>query len=163
MKKIIIILTFFLLTANAGASVFDRIGLGLVGGDPTGFTVKYRLDIDNSIVMHGGSSFFGKVHINFDYHLYYDIFDYQYIRVYLAPGISFGYGNGEDFFDLPIKSRFYTRKEGEVGIGIRTTGGLNIITENGKLEFFLETGFLTAVSPDFNVNTLVAIGVRFYL
>lgn len=151
------------MSANAGASVLDRIGIGLVGGDPTGVTLKYRLDNDYSIVLHGGSSFYGKVHVNFDYHFYYDIFDYQHLRLYLAPGIVFGYGNGEDFFDLPIKSRFYTRREGEIGAGLRAVGGLNIIAAKGELEIFLETGFLAAIFPDYHFATQVALGIRFYL
>jgi hypothetical protein len=57
---------------------------------------------------------------------------------------------------------FYYRNEGDVGLGMRASFGINFVPRRTPFEFFVELGGLMGVVPDFGFGVEAAAGVRFY-
>ena len=168
MKKlnfIYILLFIFFLTlfcGNAQGPKGKSFGFGLILGDPSGLTVKYLLNNENSIDGYIGSSYFGNIRIGGDYLWDFDAFNSKIVKMYAGPGLVLGFGNGNGVFYKADNSKFYYWKDNGLGIAVRAIIGVNVIPKKTPIEIFFELGPLVGLSPNFGVNIDAALGIRFY-
>ncbi len=164
MKYILLIAMFFTIggiKAHAGPPMGRDFGLGIMVGEPTGFTGKLWMRDNTALAFTLGSSYLGKVRIGMDYLWHFDAFNSNVVKLYAGPGVAVGIGasNGWWYTD---KGKPYYRTTDETGFGARALFGMNIIPRNTPIEFFGEVGVMIGLLPENFTNTEFALGARFY-
>ena len=149
MKKIkyVIILStlFFMSSLNAQN---QAVGLGIIVGEPTGFSFKYWTTSTTAFDAALAWSFIdeGAFHIHADYILH----TFNLIRVPEGK-LPFYYGIG-----ARLKTSVDTR------LGVRVPLGLAYLFQNAPVDIFLEVVPILDLTPktDFKINA--ALGARYY-
>jgi hypothetical protein len=168
MKKLSIIIVFTMLflalnpCLNAQGPKGKSFGFGLILGDPTGLTINYFTNSENSWDAYIGSSYFGSLRIGGDYLWHFNAFNSNVVKMYAGPGIVLGFGNGTGIWYKEDHDKFYYWKDNSFGMGARVIFGANIIPRNTPIEIFFELGPLVGFSPNVGVNIDAALGIRFY-
>lgn len=139
-----------------------NFGFGIILGEPTGVTVKYWLNSENALVGNLGTSYFGKPRIDVEYLWHFDAFNSSIVKMYAGPAGVLGFGEGNSYWYEWRNDRFYYRKKGDLGLGIKGLVGINIVPRRTPLEVFLEIGALVGLAPDFGSQGEAAVGIRFY-
>lgn len=166
-NKLLVILFFiiFSVTAVENKAQVGRgdFGFGIVLGEPTGGTIKYWFSGSTALVASIGGSYFGEPRLGVDYLWHFDAFQSPVITLYAAPGVVLGFGEGGGgYWYKEDRGRFYYRSGNDLGLGIRGIFGLNVVPRRTPLEFFLETGAMVGLAPDFGSAIDLALGLRFY-
>ena len=154
MKKIILVLAAIsVLAMNVLASSDQRkIGLGIVLGAPTGFSVKYwenqRLAYQGSI----GSMFNGGVMIGADVLLHEDVFHRQQVPFYYGAGAflgSAGFG-GPDY------------SHDKLALGVRAAFGADFLSREYPFDMALEIGPSLLLTPKVGIGIQLSVAFRYY-
>lgn len=150
--------------ANAQSGRSGNFGFGLMGGEPSGITIKYYTSGENAFDAYIGSSYFGKLRVGGDYLWHFNAFNSNIVKMYAGVGATFGFGRGDGFFyKNNNKDRFYYWEDNSsTGIAARALLGINIMPRNTPLEIFFEVGPLIGIAPNFGSNFEGALGIRFY-
>lgn len=154
MKKIIVFLTFFILINISVKAQESGFGIGLILGEPTGFSLKNWLSSTSAIDAGLGWSFVdnGSTHLHADY-LWHD-FDViksteGKVPLYVGVGGRIKFSNSEGAKD----NRF----------GVRVPFGIAYLFRNAPVDIFLEVVPVMDLSPDTKLSFNSAIGARYYI
>lgn len=155
MKKRIFLLVSILFIYYTTSAQDKGFGIGIMLGEPSGFSAKKWLSKQNAIDAGMGWSFTenGSIHLHADY-LYHN---YDLIKVtdYKIP-FYFGVGG---------RIKFKGSEKSSIGnyIGVRVPVGVSYEASSVPFDVFLEIVPILDVSPDTRFTFNSAIGVRYYL
>ena len=157
LKKTIIglIILAAAVSSNAQVNTEDSFGLGLIVGEPTGFSFKYwqnkEIAIDGALAW----SFVGND--GFQIHTDYLIHDYKMNNSDQWP---FYYGLGAL---LEFEDDEGRKHDGHTVFGFRVPIGMSYFFEDKEpYEFFIELVPVLELAPDVDVSLNAAVGLRFY-
>ncbi len=145
---------------STSAFAQDRLGLGLILGEPTGLSVKYWLDEEHAIDGAVAWSFWDgdgfQLHADYLWH-FYDLLNAEVptgkLPVYFGVGARLKFredeGRGND--------------DNDTVFGIRVPVGLTYLFEGKPFEVFGEVAPILDLTPDVELNVSIAVGMRFYV
>ena len=150
MKKIKYAVFLLLLSFISISNAQDKgVGLGIIVGEPTGFSFKYWTSSTTAFDAALAWSFIdkGALHIHADYIIH----NFDLIRVPEGK-LPFYYGIGGRLKNF-----------GDARLGVRVPLGLAYIFQNAPVDIFLELVPILDLTPqtDFSINA--AIGARYFL
>lgn len=150
MKKIWLIILLASVLTTSLFSQHKRFGLGIVLGEPTGFTAKLWLSRYNSIngafawsILHEEKFY---IHIDHVFH-YYGLFDIQ---------------TGELPLHLGVGGRLLLKKGEEGNVGFRIPLGFTYIMHEVPVEFFGEIVPVVNLIPETDMDIDGGIGFRYF-
>jgi hypothetical protein len=150
--KALMIIAFLLAFQVTHASALERekIGLGVILGEPTGLTGKFMLDNTSGIDAGVGWQTSGddEFHIYGDYlYHFYDIITVPkgYLPLYFGAGLRYVYRENKDD-----------------KLGIRLPLGIEYLFENVSLGAFFELVPVLNLTPDTDFDLEAGIGIRFF-
>lgn len=126
------------------------IGVGVMLGEPTGFNAKGWIGEHSAIDGAIGWSFAEENNLELHADYLYHLFDVLELPSGRLP-IYFGGG-----------LHYKVRDDRDDEFGFRTVAGLDYLLENTPVDIFFELGPVFNVTPDFDVDLTVAVGVRFW-
>ncbi len=139
----------------------DKLGIGLILGEPTGFSMKYWLDEEHAIDGAAAWSFWDgdgfQLHGDFLWHNF-DLLD--------NPGgvdgklpVYFGVGARLKFRD----DEGQHHDEDETVFGIRAPAGISYLFDGKPFDLFAEIAPILDLAPDVELNVSLAVGMHFYV
>jgi hypothetical protein len=154
MKKIILVAFAVAMAASNTYASSDkgRVGIGIVLGAPTGFSVKYwetpRVAWQGSI----GGMFNGGVMIGADCLLHENAFRNPQVPFYYGPGVFFGSAGfgGPDY------------GHGKAALGIRAAFGVTFISRDYPFDAAVELGPSLLLTPTVGMGLQLSVAIRFY-
>lgn len=154
MKKIIFPIFLVLFLSSASFSQTNSFGVGIIVGEPTGFSMKVKMSENTAIDGALGWSFVdeGSVHIHGDFLLH----DYSLISVDEG-SLPVYYGVGGR---IKLKNR--DRGVDDDRVGIRVPVGLAYEFSSRKVDIFLEVVPILDLTPKSRFSINAAIGVRYF-
>lgn len=145
--KLVIVLTILLFTNNINAQNRGA-GLGLIIGEPTGFSFKYWMSSTTAVDAALAWSFVddGAFHVHADYILH----SFDLIRI----------PEGKMPFYYGIGGRLKTSHDAR--LGVRVPLGLAYLFQRAPIDIFLEVVPILDLTPktDFRINA--ALGARYF-
>ena len=160
MKRKILCLGLVLLFAMPAAlRAQGKFGLGLIVGDPTGFSWKYRMGL-NALDGAVGFSPVDNFRVHVDYLWVAHPFTEQHLSLTYAVGLAAGFGRTEEI-ETRNGDTFFSRDE-PTGAGIRGPIGLNYMIPRSPVELTLELAPILIFSPDGGFGFDGGFAVRFY-
>jgi hypothetical protein len=162
MKRIflLLIVALSLTAANVPTHAQNRVGIGFIFGDPTGFSWRYKLDSDNALGGVLGFSPFDRFRFHVDYLWISRPFDEPNLSLSYGVGAAVGFGRAEY---IEGRGRFlYITRDVSTGFGIRTVIGLNYMIPRSPVELGLEAAPIIIVAPRGGVGVDGGVAVRFY-
>ncbi|MFC1608020.1 hypothetical protein ACFL47_08620 [Candidatus Latescibacterota bacterium] len=156
MHRNLLLTTFLLMFIAAYASsVFAEnrdIGVGLVLGEPTGFSVKYMKTDNIAYDAALAWSFADKSHL----HLHADLLHHNWTLLQREFGITRG--------ALPLYYGIGGRLKlaDETRIGFRFVVGVSYLIEDGPMDAFFEIAPIMDIAPETKLNGNVALGLRYW-
>ena len=149
MKNILllILLLFSFLSLNAQ----NRFGAGIILGEPTGLSLKYRINDTNSFEFGFGESAIRDQHRN------YYFLDYQF-------GINdLTNFKGRETVYAGIGIQHITKGvANELTWGMRGVMGLEYMIDSLPIDIFSEISYVLKFASEFNPSYTIVIGSRFY-
>ncbi len=159
MKKLSILFVL-LLTASTASGAQDGIGLGVILGEPTGFTFKTWTSRSTAIDAAAAWSF--SENESFQLHADYLINPFSMPKPREITGrIFFYYGIGARL-KLRDSDNGRGRNDNDDLIGIRFPVGFSYILAEAPVEFFVELVPIMDIAPDTEADLDAAIGARYY-
>ncbi|MCE5301425.1 MAG: hypothetical protein LLG37_11235 [Spirochaetia bacterium] len=147
MKKMTVLAIFLALVFSASAFAGVKgIGVGLMGGDPSGLTLKQFIGDDAAWDLGIGYSFGGWATVNADYLLHnFSVIkaDSGALGLYYGLGAVVGFGN-------------------EFHVAARVPLGIDYIFEKTPIELFLEVGPGLGILPVLSFFISESAGIRWY-
>ena len=156
-KKTIIGLLVLIAAANSNAQVNTEknFGLGMLLGEPTGFSFKYWLNKEYAI--DGGLAWSFIDDDGFQIHSDYLFHDYKLNNSEQWPAY---YGLGAL---LKFEKDEGKKHDGDTIFGLRIPFGMSYLFEKKEpYEFFIELAPILELAPDIDIGVNAAIGLRFY-
>ena len=138
-----------------------NLGLGLILGEPTGFTVKYWLDEQYAIDGAAAWSFWDgdgfQLHGDFLWHNFDLLADAGgengKLPIYFGAGARLKFREDEGRRD----------HDNDTVFGIRAPVGISYLFQGKPFEAFAEIAPILDLTPDVELNVSVAVGMRFYI
>ncbi|MEG8947665.1 hypothetical protein [Rosettibacter firmus] len=148
-KRYLIILILFV-TCNLFAQV-NGFGIGVMIGEPTGFSAKYW--VNNTNAFDGGLAYsFVRKNSAVSLHIDYLYHNYSLIKSNYRIPVYYGFG---------ARLRFIENEENS--LGARGVIGLVWLSDNLPLDVFVEFVPVFNIFPATALNLDLAIGARYYL
>ncbi len=140
----------FLLILSTGITAQKKtnlMGVGIIAGEPTGFSLKYWTNKGTAFDAGLGWSFGNqrRLHIHGDW---------------LANKPGGALKNGILSFYYGIGARIKVREESKIGIRIPT--GIDFILKKSPLDIFAEVVPILDVVPETKISFNLGIGIRYY-
>jgi len=149
MKKIIFLFSVLILFCNSFAQ--DKgFGLGVMIGEPTGFSAKYWLNNINAFDA-GLAYSFVKKHSAVSLHADYLYHNYDLIKSNYKIPVYYGFG---------VRMRFIEKEDNS--LGARGVIGLVWLSDDLPIDVFLEFVPVFNLFPSTALNLDLAIGARYY-
>jgi hypothetical protein len=154
MKQVIVVVLALAFAISPALSSSDRgkVGIGIVLGAPSGFSVKYwesqRVAYQGSI----GGMFHGGLMIGGDYLVHENALRYQQVPFYYGAGIFLG--------DAGFGGPDYS--QGKLALGIRAAFGLNYVPREYPFDVAIELGPSLLLTPTVGMGVLLSVAFRFY-
>ena len=135
--------------ASTALSQEQRLGLGVMLGEPTGASVKYMLNEQNAL--NGGIGWSSVGNNNLHLHT-----DYLWHNYSLLGGLS----------DAPLPVYYglggRVKFGGDTRLGVRAPIGVSYMIEQLPVDVFVEAGPILDFTPGLRVSFTAAIGARFW-
>lgn len=149
MKRILLLL-FVLLGFSSLSYAQGKFGLGIMAGEPSGLSMKYKISGDNAIDGALGWSFakYGALHIHADY--------LQNVAR-LSREVPFYLGVGGR-----IKTNNSNKGENDSRFGIRVPVGIVYEPSTVPIDVFVEIVPLLDLTPSSDFSMNAAVGIRYY-
>ena len=141
-------LLFVILLAGSATATEDDFGLGIIIGEPTGFSGKLWTSSTTAVDGAIAWSFNGDNAL----HLHADYLTHRFNLIHVDQGrmaVHFGIGGRLKFDD-------------DDSFGIRFPVGLTYMVANSPFDVFLEVVPLLDIAPDTEFNPNAAIGMRYF-
>ena len=125
-------------------------GVGIILGEPTGFSYKHHIDRTNALALGAAWSFSGSTH----FHLQGDYLWHRYDLIQVKSGqlpVYFGLGGRVEF-----------REDKDDLWGLRIPFGLDYYFAGVPLDIFVELVPVLQLLPDSGVDLEGALGLRFW-
>lgn len=149
MKKTVLMI-FLLLSGIITAQ--NHLGAGLILGEPTGGSIKYRFNEMNSLEFGFGESAIRDQHRNYFY------FDY------LLGINNIMQFEGRETVYAGIGIQHITKGvSNDKTWGVRSVMGLEYMTDAYPLDIFSEVSYVIKFASEFNPSYTIVIGSRFYI
>lgn len=170
MKRIGCLIIILMLVAASGAKgqEFPRatgpspagglFGLGVVVGEPTGFSAKYWTRSDRALDFALGASFYSDFRFHATYLFHVDAFNHQRVPLHYGIGLSL---TGKGDRSVVVGGGSVTRRS-ELGIGPRGSLGVSYLLPNAPFDLFLEIGATLFVVRPAGLELDLLVGTRFY-
>ncbi|HCO93501.1 MAG TPA: hypothetical protein DIU00_06055 [Phycisphaerales bacterium] len=155
MKCKIAIIVLLLSVASTNARTHDNVGVGVILGEPTGFSLKYWLDEERAV--DGAAAWSYSENDSFQLHGDYLIHDYGFFNDDQIP-VYYGIGARLKLKDDDGRGR----NEHDPIFGIRVPLGVTYLFEEAPLDAFFELVPVLDLSPDVDLDINVAVGLRYY-
>jgi hypothetical protein len=162
------IITLCIFTSQALSQQFPRasgpspgrglFGLGVVVGEPTGFSAKYWTRSDRALDFALGASFYSDFRFHGTYLYHIDAFNYQRVPLHYGIGISLT-GKGER---TVVLGRNTVTRRNELGLGPRGSLGISYILPSAPFDMFIELGATLFVIRPAGLELDLLVGTRFY-
>ncbi len=145
---------------SASAFAQDRLGLGVMLGEPTGFSMKYWIDEEYAVDAAAGWSFWDEdgfqLHADFLWH------NFEWLH---PEGVS---GKLPVYFGVGGRLKFQEDNgrhddNDHTVFGIRAPVGISYLFEGKPFEVFAEIAPILDVTPDVELNFSLAVGMHFYV
>ena len=157
--KMIIAVLIGLISASTLAQ--DKLGIGLIVGEPTGLSVKYWLDEEHAIDGAAAWSFWDgdgfQLHADYLWHNF-DLLDEPSGLEGKLP-VYFGVGARLKFRD----DNGRRGDDDDAVFGIRVPVGISYLFDGKPFDLFAEIAPVLDLVPDFDLNFSLAVGMRFYV
>ncbi|MBF8296296.1 MAG: hypothetical protein HW389_2841 [Bacteroidetes bacterium] len=154
MKHVIVVVLALALAISPALSSSDRrkVGIGVVLGAPTGFTVKYwesqRVAYQGSI----GGMFHGGLMIAGDYLVQQNALRNQQVPFYYGAGMFLG--------DAGFGGPDYSH--GKLALGVRAAFGLDYAPREHPIDVAIELGPSLLLTPVVGMGVQLSVSFRFY-
>ncbi len=149
---IIILCIFHIVAIDSAWSRSRKIGLGLIIGEPTGFSFKNMNSKNVAIDGAFGWSFDNNSHI----HIHGDILWHNW--QILQRGLNIRSGALPLYYGIGVRGRF-----GDISrVGVRFVIGISYLFEREPFDLFLEVAPIMDFAPRTEFNGNAAIGVRYW-
>ena len=150
MKRFVFILAFISLFLSSSAAAQERgFGIGVILGEPTGFSLKGWTSNNTAVDFGVAWSFVdeGSLHFHADYLVHnFNLFKPK---------------RGKLLFYYGVGGRVKIRDNGD-RVGIRVPVGLSYIPEGTSLDIFFEVAPVLDVAPKTEFEFTAGIGIRYY-
>ncbi len=163
MKRWMLVFLFaflYLGSSRAVAQGQGQFGFGLILGEPTGISWKYRIDHLHAIDGAIGFAPFDRARIHIDYLWLFRPFRDPNFSLHFGIGGAIGFGSSETVFTR--HGNTYFAQSGTLGFGLRVPFGINYAIPRAPLELFFEIAPLVIVTPSGGAGVDFGLGVRFY-
>jgi hypothetical protein len=160
----IIVIMLLLISAPESYSYSPKgknLGIGIMLGEPTGFTLKLWTQKDIAFAFSVGNSYLGRLRIGMDYLWHFNAFNSNVVNLYAGPGIAVGIGESGGWW-YKDKNKVWYQENNEFGLGARGVMGMNIVPRNSPFEIFGEFGLMLGFLPGTYTNFEGSVGIRFY-
>jgi hypothetical protein len=151
MKLLVVALLAVMVTAGSVVAQTKNLGLGVILGEPTGFSLKAHKGEENAIDGAVAWSLSGNNHL----HIHAD-----YLR-HLTDVITVSKGQLPIY--IGVGGRVVLRENAKDWWGVRVPVGLDYYFEGGRFDVFGEIVPIMDVLPDVEFDLEGAIGARFWL
>jgi hypothetical protein len=154
MRTFVVVLAALVLTSSLAAASSDhgKVGIGVVLGAPTGFSIKYwenqRIAYQGSI----GGMFNGGLMIGADYLVHQNVFR--------NPQVPFYYGAGMFLGDAGFGGPYYSHDR--VALGIRAAFGVDYVPKEYPFDVAVELGPSLLLTPIAGMGVQLSVAFRFY-
>ena len=155
MKCKIAIIVLLLAVASANARTQDDFGIGIILGEPTGFSLKYWLDAERAV--DGAAAWSYSENDSFQLHGDYLIHNYELLEADEMP-VYYGIGARLKLKDDDGGGR----NEHDPIFGIRVPLGVTYLFDDVPFDLFFEIVPVLDLSPDVDLDINAAIGFRYY-
>jgi len=159
LNLIIVLIIFHILPVSAALPY--GTGMGIIIGDPTGFTIKHFFSRRKAIDFSAGYDLDShlQLHSDYTYHIPSVIPSREPGLKHLAAYIPIG---GKLYYREKKRNRDKDMDETEVSAGLRFGGGLLYYLAQVPLEFFFEAVPTMDFFPGTHFSIDIAIGARYY-
>jgi hypothetical protein len=145
-----LLVTALILLALSATALAGNVGLGVMIGEPTGFSLKAwsgsRTAFDVAAGWSLGSRDWIYVHSDYLWHRYeFDVGTHGSLPYYFGVG-----------------GRVLLRDGHDSRVGVRVPLGLDFITRDGRFDFFVEVAPIIDLVPDTKLDVGGGIGARVY-
>ncbi len=159
MKKIFLLCAMLLVCGTVAESqTYGKFGVGLVAGEPSGISWKYRFSHENAL--EGGIGFLPdngvRADVNYLWHAH--PFRNQLFGLDYGGGVVLGPGR----HDLPASRTGFLYRGEETGFGVRGVVGLNYLIPRSPIDLFVEGAPTWVLSPESETGFDSGIGMRVY-
>ena len=157
MRKLILLVLLALILEPAPVSAAGGdFGLGVIVGEPTGFTGKLFLSQRNAVdaALAWSLDDNNYMHVHGDY-LFHNFFVLEDVEGEFAWYLGVG---GR----IVLIDRDDRHGDGDDHVGIRFPVGLTYLFENGRFDTFIEIVPIMDVAPETDFDLEGAIGIRYY-
>lgn len=154
MKHVIVVVLALAFTISPALSSSDKgkVGIGVVLGAPTGFSVKYwesqRVAYQGSI----GGMFHGGLMISADYLVHENALRNQQVPFYYGAGMFLG--------DAGFGGPDYSH--GKLALGVRAAFGLDYLPREYPFDVAIELGPSLLLTPVVGMGVQLSVSFRFY-
>lgn len=159
MKKVFLLFTILAAwTSIAESQTYGKLGAGLMVGEPSGISWKYRFDHANAL---GGAVGFlpdAGVRVDIDYLWHTHPFSNELFGVDWGAGIAVGPGRS----DFSASRTGYFERGEEIGFGVRGVAELNYLIQHSPVDLFLDAAPLLILTPDSKTGLDTGFGMRVY-
>lgn len=163
MRRTALLLSMVILSLIAGITTTEaqgKFGFGLIVGDPTGFSWKYKLDGQNALDGALGFSPYDRFRFHVDYLWIARPFNDQNLTLTYGAGGAVGFGRTE--YVLVSRGNGYFLRTVETGFGVRGPVGINYMIPRSPVELTLELAPILILTPDGGVGLDGGVAVRVY-
>ena len=138
-----------ILVALVPSPALANLGVGVIAGEPTGFSLKWWNEGGTAVDAATGWSLR-------DEHFYAHC-DYLWHRTIKAESI----GRGFPLY-YGVGARVVLHEHSDATVGVRLPVGLDYMFDNGRVDMFVEIAPVFNVAPEADVDLSGGVGVRFY-
>ena len=143
------VLAFLLFATLLIPAAYARTGVGIVAGEPSGFSFKRWLDEDTAIdAVIGWSLGDGDLYLHSDYLWHRTVEDAK-----IGGDAPIFYGVG---------ARLLLQDEGDSKVGIRIPVGMDFQFDNGRFDVFVEIAPIFNFVPETEFDLSGGVGARYY-
>ena len=143
------ILAAVILTTLAPSPAWAGMGVGIIAGDPSGFSFKWWADDGTAVdAVTGWSLGDGDFYAHCDYLWHRTIEDLE-----IGGSAPLYYGIG---------ARLLLRDDDDSKLGVRIPIGLDYLFDNGRFDIFVEIAPIFNVVPETEFDLSGGVGARFY-
>lgn len=138
-----------ILTTLAPSQAMAGIGVGIVAGEPSGFSFKWWAEDGTAVdAVTGWSLDDSNFYVHCDYLWHRTIEDVE-----IGGTAPLYYGIG---------ARVLLRDDGDSKVGVRVPIGLDYLFDNGRFDVFIEIAPIFNVMPETDFDLSGGVGARFY-
>ena len=144
---IVVVMVLFVAVAPTQAST--RMGVGIVAGEPSGFSFKWWLDESTAVdAVSGWSLDDGDFYAHVDYLWHRSVEDVE-----IGGSVPVYYGIG---------GRLLLRDDDDSKLGVRIPIGVDYLFDGGRFDVFVEIAPIFNFVPETEFDLSGGVGARFY-